>query len=54
MCQISRGQCQLGDGCSETGIERIEGLFEGAEGVMAGQCRGEAWAQEVIVGPREE
>ena len=55
MCQISRGQCQLGDRCSETGVERVEGLFEACgDGVMAGQGRGEAWTEEMIIGSREE
>src|SRR5215471_9891195 len=55
MCQISRGQCQLGDRCSETGVERVEGLFEACgDGVMAGQGCGEAWTEEMIVGSREE
>src|ERR1700730_12595648 len=55
MCQISCGQCELVDRCSEAGIDSVEGLFEaGWGGAVAWQGGSETWAKKTIVGSGEE
>lgn len=55
MCQVSCGQCELVDRCSEAGIDFVEGLFEpGWGGAVAWQSGGETWAKKTIVGSGEE
>jgi hypothetical protein len=55
MCQVSCGQCEFVDRCSEAGIDFVEGLFEASwGGAVAWQGCGETWAEETIVGSGEE
>jgi hypothetical protein len=55
MCQVSCGQFEFGDRCSEAGIDFIEGLFEASRGsAVAWQGCGKTWAKKTIVGSGEE
>src|SRR5713101_1715799 len=55
MCQVSCGQCELVDRCSEAGIDFVEGLFEASwGGAVAWQGGSETGAKKTIVGSGEE
>src|SRR6516162_4213059 len=55
MCQVSCGQCEFVDRCSEAEIDVVEGLFEASwGGAVAWQGGCESWAKETIVGSGEE
>ena len=55
MCQVSCGQCEFVDRCSEAGIDFVEGLFEARwGGAVVWQSGGETWAKKTIVGSGEE
>ena len=55
MCQVSCGQCEFADRCSEAGIDLVEGLFEASwGGAVVWQGCGETWAEETIVSSGEE
>jgi hypothetical protein len=55
MCQVSYGQCEFVDRCSEAGIDFVEGLFEASwGGAVAWQGCCETRAKKTIVGSGEE
>ena len=55
MCQVSCGQCELFNQCSEAVIDFVEGLFEaGWGGTVAWQGCSETWPKKTIVGSGEE
>src|SRR5882724_2553165 len=55
MCQVSPGQCELVDRCSEVGVDFVEAAFEGSwGGAVAREGCGETWAKKTIIGSGEE
>ena len=54
MCQVSCGELSLFDPCIDPCVDFIEGAPEIDLDEVAGECGGQAWAQEAIVGAREK
>jgi|HubBroStandDraft_6_1064221.scaffolds.fasta_scaffold330741_2 hypothetical protein len=55
MCQVLSGELGLVDPSVEAGVDFVEGLLErGVDGAQAGNCGGQSWTQDAVVGAGEE